>query len=206
MLAQLRTAVVMIIVLTVLSGLAYPLTMTGLAQVIFPHQADGSLIERDGRVIGSALLGQSFVDLDTGRTLPGYFRGRPSAAGSLADGTIVSSGSNLGPTNQALVDRVEADVAVVRKENNLPAAALVPVDLVTASASGVDPHISPAAAQLQVARVARERGLSEEQVRDLVKASTEGRTLGFMGESRVQVLKLNLALDSLVPLLATPAS
>jgi K+-transporting ATPase ATPase C chain len=206
MLAQLRTAVVMIIVLTVLSGLAYPLAMTGLAQVIFPHQADGSLIERDGRVIGSALLGQSFVDLDTGRTLPGYFRGRPSAAGSLADGTIVSSGSNLGPTNQALVDRVEADVAVVRKENNLPAAALVPVDLVTASASGVDPHISPAAAQLQVARVARERGLSEEQVRDLVKASTEGRTLGFMGESRVQVLKLNLALDSLVPLLATPAS
>ncbi len=206
MLAQFRTAVVMIIVLTVLSGLAYPLAMTGLAQVIFPHQADGSLIERDGRVIGSALLGQSFVDLDTGRTLPGYFRGRPSAAGSLADGTIVSSGSNLGPTNQALVDRVEADVAVVRKENNLPAAALVPVDLVTASASGVDPHISPAAAQLQVARVARERGLSEEQVRDLVKASTEGRTLGFMGESRVQVLKLNLALDSLVPLLATPAS
>lgn len=202
LLTQLRTAFLMLLVLTVLTGLAYPLAMTGLAQVLFPHQANGSLIERDGVIIGSELIGQPFVDAETGLTLPGYFRGRPSAAFTPGDGnnTLVSSGSNYGPTNQALIDRVAADVALVRQENDLPDDTLVPVDLVTASGSGLDPHISPASAELQVARVARERGLSEVQVRDLVGANTEGRTLGFLGEPRVHVLKLNLALDAAAPL------
>jgi K+-transporting ATPase ATPase C chain len=198
---QLRTAVLMVVVLTVLTGLAYPLAITGLAQVLFPHQANGSLIERDGVVIGSELIGQSFVDAETGRTLPGYFRGRPSAAFTLGDGdnTLVSSGSNYGPTNQALIDRVAADVAIIREENGLAADAPIPVDLVTASGSGLDPHMSPASAELQVPRVARERGLSEDEVRSLVAANTEGRTLGFLGEPRVHVLKLNLALDEVAP-------
>jgi K+-transporting ATPase ATPase C chain len=208
---QLRTAVVMTIVLTVLTGLVYPLVMTGLAQVVFPHQANGSLIERNGVVIGSELIGQSFVDGETGRTLPGYFRGRPSAAftPSDTDTTLVSSGSNYGPTNQALVDRVTTDVAIVREENGLSADTAIPVDLVTASASGLDPHISPASAELQVPRVANERGLSEDEVRSLVTANTEGRTLGFMGEPRVHVLNLNLALDDRAPIsapAATPAA
>lgn len=199
---QLRTAILMIVVLTVLTGVAYPLAITGVAQVVFPHQANGSLIERDGVVIGSELIGQSFVDAETGRTLPGYFRGRPSAAFTPGDGdnTLVSSGSNYGPTNQALIDRVAADVAVIREENGLAADAPIPVDLVTASASGLDPHMSLASAELQVARVASERGLSEEDVRGLVAANTEGRTLGFLGEPRVHVLKLNLALDDAAPL------
>jgi K+-transporting ATPase ATPase C chain len=200
MMRQLRTAVLMIVLMTVLTGLAYPLAMTALAQVIFPWQANGSLIERDGRAIGSQLIGQSFVDPDTDLTRPGYFRGRPSAAGATADGTIISSGSNLGPTNQALIDRVTTDVDAIRRENNLPANALIPVDLVTASASGVDPHISPAAAELQVARVARQRSMTEDAVRALVAANTEGRTLGFMGEPRVHVLNLNLALDEAAPM------
>ena len=201
MLAQLRTAALMIVVLTVLTGLAYPLAMTGLAQAIFPDKADGSLIERDGQAIGSELIGQSFLDparLDVngqGPTLAGYFRGRPSAAFLGEDGTLVSSGSNYGPTNQALLDRINADVAIIRAENGLAADAAIPVDLVTASASGVDPHISPAAAELQVPRVARQRGLSEDQVRALVAEHTEDRTLAFLGEPRVNVLKLNLALD-----------
>lgn len=199
MVKQLRTAVLMTVVLTVLTGLAYPLVMTGLAQVIFPYQANGSLIARNGTTIGSELIGQSFVDSKTGRVLPGYFRGRPSAAFTPSDTdiTLVSSGSNYGPTNQALVDRVTTDVAAIRRENNLPADAPIPVDLVTASASGLDPHISPASAALQVPRVARERGLSEDAVRSLVAAHTEGRTLGFLGEPSVNVLKLNLALDEL---------
>jgi len=207
MLGQIRTAVLMVVVLTALTGLAYPLAMTGLAQVLFPEQADGSLIERDGQVIGSELIGQSFIDLADeasptyGRTLPGYFRSRPSAAFTPGDGddTLVSSGANYGPTNQALIDRVEADVAIVREENGLSADTPIPVDLVTASASGLDPHISPASAELQIARVARERGLGEEEVRDLVEEQTEGRTLGFLGEPRVHVLNLNLALDELAP-------
>lgn len=192
---QIRTAIAMIIVWTVLLGLVYPVAMTGMAQVVFPHQANGSLIARGGGVVGSELIGQSFVDPGTGRTVPGYFRGRPSAAGALEDGTLVSSGSNLGPTNQALLDRVDADVAVIREENGLAAGAPVPVDLVTTSGSGADPHISPASAELQVSRVARERGMGEESVRALVAANTEGRVLGFMGEPRVHVLQLNLALD-----------
>jgi K+-transporting ATPase ATPase C chain len=197
MLKQMRTAVLMIVVLTVITGLAYPLAMTGIAQVVFPDKADGSLIERDGEVIGSELLGQSFVDPDTSRTLTGYFRGRPSAAGALDDGTIISSGSNYGPTNQLLIDRVTADVAIIREENGLAADAEIPVDLVTASGSGLDPHISPASAEIQIARVARERGIGEDQVRELVEDHTEGRTFGVLGEPRVNVLKLNLALDDL---------
>jgi potassium-transporting ATPase KdpC subunit len=205
MLAQMRTAVLITVVLMVLTGLVYPLAMTGIAQVIFPHKADGSLIKRNGQVIGSELLGQSFVDATTGKTLPGYFRGRPSAAfDDSATGILTSSGSNFGPTNQSLIDRVTTDVQIVREENGLAADADIPVDLVTASGSGVDPAISPASAEIQVARVARERGVSEDQVRDLVDKYTEGRTLGILGEKRVNVLKLNLALDDLKPMPGTP--
>jgi K+-transporting ATPase ATPase C chain len=199
MFKQFRTAILMVVALTVILGLAYPLVMTGIAQALFPDNADGSLIEQDGVAIGSELIGQSFVDPATGATLPGYFRGRPSAAGAGYDAAL-SSGSNLGPTNQALVDRVAGDVAIVRAENGLAADAAVPVDLVTTSGSGLDPHISPAAAEIQIARVARERGLTEEQVRDLVEENTEGRTLGILGEPRVHVLNLNLALDEIAPL------
>jgi K+-transporting ATPase ATPase C chain len=213
MLKQIRTAVVMIVVMTIATGFVYPLVMTGLAQVIFPRQANGSLIERNGQAIGSSLLGQSFLDpakLDPktgdGPTLPGYFRGRPSAAGSLPDGTIISSGSNLGPTNKALIDRVAADIAIVRQENGLAADAPIPVDLVTASGSGVDPDISPAAAELQVPRVARQRGISEPQVRQLVAQATSGRTLGLFGEPRVNVLALNLALDAAAPRSKAPTN
>ena len=215
MLAQIRTAVLMILVLSALTGLAYPLAMTGLAQILFPDQADGSLIERDGHVIGSELIGQNFVDLADeasptyGYTLPGYFRGRPSSAFTPGDGdtTLVSSGSNYGPTNRLLIDRVTADVAIVRQDNGLAADAQIHVDLVTASASGLDPPISPASAPLQVPRVARERGLTDAEVRDLVQHNTEGRTLGFLGEPRVHVLKLNLALDDRTPLVgAAPPS
>jgi K+-transporting ATPase ATPase C chain len=152
------------------------------------------------------LIGQSFVDADSGLTLPGYFRGRPSAAGAMEDGTLISSGSNLGPTNQALIDRVNSDVAAIREENGLTADALIPVDLVTASGSGADPHISPASAELQVPRVAQQRGVSEDEVRALVAANTEGRTFGFMGEPRVHVLKLNLALDDSAPMAAPAAA
>lgn len=205
MLAQLRTAVLVTVAMILLTGIAYPLVMTGIAQVIFPDKADGSLIERDGEVIGSELIGQSFVNPDTGYTISGYFRGRPSAAGAGYDAGA-SSGSNLGPTNQVLIDRVTADVAIVREENGLAADVEIPVDLVTTSGSGLDPHISPASAELQVARVARERGLTEDQVRDLVEDNTEGRTLGIFGEERVHVLKLNLALDELAPMPATPAA
>jgi potassium-transporting ATPase KdpC subunit len=196
MLKQVRTAAMMIALMTVLTGLIYPLAMTGVAQVLFPNQADGSLIKRDDRVVGSSLIGQGFVDPDMGSTLPGYFRGRPSAAGGGYD-AAASSGSNLGPTNQLLIDRVAADAAIIREENGLPADAELPVDLVTASGSGLDPHISPASAELQVARVARERNLSEDQVREIVAEHTEGRTLGLFGEPRVNVLELNLALDDL---------
>jgi len=199
MLTQLRTAALMVLVLTVLTGVAYPLAMTGIAQTIFGDKADGSLIERDGVVIGSELIGQSFVDPETGATLPGYFRGRPSAAGGGYDAAL-SGGSNYAPTNQLLIDRVTADVEIVRAENGLAADAEVPGDLVTASGSGLDPHISPASAELQVARIVVERGITEEQVRGLIDDHTEGRTLGILGEPRVHVLNLNLALDDLAPL------
>jgi K+-transporting ATPase ATPase C chain len=208
MVALIRTAILMVVVLTVITGIAYPLAMTGISQVIFPDKADGSLITKNGVVIGSSLIGQRFVNADTGKTLPGYFRGRPSAAGTGYDAGL-SSGSNLGPTNKVLIDRVSADVAIIRQENGLPADAKIPVDLVTASGSGLDPDISPASAEIQVDRVARERGVSEVQVRALIKKAISGRTLGVLGEPRVNVLKLNMSLDDLKPMpasAATPAS
>ena len=180
---NLVTAVLMTIVTTILLGLAYPLVVTGLAQVIFPDKANGQLIRnREGRIIGSRLIGQQFSS-------PGYFRSRPSAVDYNAG---ASSGSNLGPTNQKLIDRVKADVQRLQAEN--PGKA-VPIDLVTSSGSGLDPHISPAAAEFQVPRVARERGMSEEELRRIVAAHTEGRQFGFLGEPRVNVLELNLDLD-----------
>ena len=181
----------MTIVTTVLLGLAYPLLVTGLAQVIFPDKANGQLIyAADGTVIGSRLLGQPFSS-------PGYFRSRPSAAGTSGYDASASSGSNLGPTNQKLIDRVKADVAKLQAETpGKP----VPVDLVTTSGSGLDPHISPAAAEFQVPRVARERSMTEDDLRNLVTAHTEGRQFGFLGEPRVNVLELNIDLDNRKPM------
>jgi potassium-transporting ATPase KdpC subunit len=189
---HLRTAVLMTIVTTLLLGVAYPLAVTGLSQAMFRDKANRQLIDRNGRTIGSRIIGQAFSS-------PGYFHGRPSAAGTGYDAAN-SGGTNLGPTNKKLVDAVAANVAAARKED--PGAQAcpepcrgVPIDLVTASASGLDPHISPAAALFQVPRVAKARGAVEADVRALVEAHIEGRQLGFLGEPRVNVLALNLALD-----------
>jgi potassium-transporting ATPase KdpC subunit len=177
------------LVTTVMFGLLYPLAITGLAQVLFPGRANGQLIQRNGKIVGSTLIGQSF-------TGPGYFHSRPSFAGTGYDASA-SSGSNLGPTNKALLDRVKGDVEKLQTENpNAP----IPIDLVTTSGSGLDPEISPAAAEFQLARVTRERGMKEEDVRKFVEKHTKGRDLGFLGEPRVNVLELNLDLDSGHPL------
>jgi len=181
----------MTIVATVLLGFVYPLVVTALAQVIFPDQANGSLIKGvDGTLLGSRLIGQPFSS-------PGYFKSRPSAAGPVGYDAGASSGSNLGPTNQKLIDRVKADVEKLQPEN--PGQA-VPIDLVTTSASGLDPHISPAAAEFQIPRVARERVMSEDELRNIVKAHTDARQFGLLGESTVNVLELNLDLDRTKPM------
>jgi potassium-transporting ATPase KdpC subunit len=196
MLKEIRPAIVFIVALTLITGVAYPLAITGIAQVIFPRQAQGSMVELDGKVVGSALVGQEF-------TSDKYFHGRPSAttAADPADSTKTipapynaanSGGSNLGPTNKALVERVQGDVDKLKQEN---LTAAIPTDLVTTSGSGLDPHISPAAAFFQVPRVAKARNMPEDRVRRLVDEYVEGRTLGLLGEPRVSVLALNLTLD-----------
>ena len=183
---NLLIAVWFTLVTTVIFGVLYPLAITGLAQVLFPGRANGQLIERNGKIVGSRIIGQSF-------TGPGYFHSRPSSAGTGYDPTA-SSGSNLGPTNKLLIERVKSDVQTLQSENpNVP----IPVDLVTASGSGLDPDISPAAAEFQIPRVAHSRGMKEDDVRTLVRKHTKDRDLGFLGEPRVNVLELNLELDSL---------
>jgi K+-transporting ATPase ATPase C chain len=196
MLREIRPAIVLVVALTLITGLIYPLAMTGIAGVIFPYKAQGSMVERDGKVVGSELIGQEF-------TSEKYFHGRPSAttATDPNDSTKTvpapynaanSGGANLGPTNKALIERVQGDVDKLKQENP---SAQVPIDLVTTSGGGLDPHISPAGALFQVPRVAKARNMPEDQVRKLVDENTEGRMLGLLGEPRVNVLALNLALD-----------
>jgi len=185
-----KTAFAMLMVFTVLTGIVYPLAMTGLAQALFPSEANGSIIVKDGKPIGSALIGQSFTSAN-------YFHGRPSAAGADGYDATSSGGSNLGPTSQKLVDTVTDNVAKVRDENKLDEEKLVPSDLVLASGSGLDPDISPDAAYVQIERVANERGVSVETIRTLIEQHIKGRQLGIFGEPRINVLELNLALDAL---------
>jgi K+-transporting ATPase ATPase C chain len=181
-------SVLMTIATTILLGIIYPLVVTGLAQVVFPHKANGQLIQKDGKIVGSSIIGQGFAGA-------GYFHTRPSAAGNGYDAAN-SAGSNLGPTNQKLIDRVKGDVAAAQADNP---GKEVPIDLVTTSASGFDPHITPASAEFQLQRIARERGTSIDQIRALVAKHTEGRQFGFLGEPRVNVLELNLDLDERFP-------
>jgi len=207
MLSQLRPALVLFVLFTLLLGFAYPYAVTGVSQVVFPSQANGSLIEKDGKVIGSSLIGQAF-------TSDKYFHGRPSATTDTdpKDPTKTvpspynaanSIGSNYGPTSKALMDRIKGDTEAAQKENpDTP----VPVDLVTASASGLDPHISPAAARFELPRVAKARGMSADKLQELIEQNTEGRFLGLFGEPTVNVLKLNLALDAMAPVAAAPAA
>ena len=189
---QIKITILATIVMTILFGLAYPLVFTGLAQVLFPHQANGSLVTVNGKVAGSELIGQSF-------TKPEYFHGRPSAAGNNGYDAANSGGSNLGPTNQKLVDRVKADVQKFRAEDP-DYTGPIPADLLTSSGSGLDPHISPASAEAQVARVAKARGVTPDRIAELVAKHTDGRQWGIFGEPRVNVLPLNIDLDHSVPL------
>jgi K+-transporting ATPase ATPase C chain len=205
MLQEIRPAIVFIVALTLITGLIYPLAMTGIAGAVFPDKAQGSLIERDGKVVGSVLIGQAFSD-------DKYFHGRPSATVT-ADpndptknvdapyNAANSGGSNLGPTNKALIERVKSEVEKLKQENS---SAPVPIDLVTTSGGGLDPHISPAGAAFQVLRVAKARNLPEDRVRQLIDDHTEGRFLGLLGEPRVNVLSLNLALDQVAGQVAAP--
>jgi K+-transporting ATPase ATPase C chain len=187
--ANLRTAVMITLATTVIFGLLYPLAVTAVAQILFPHQANGSLISKSNQIVGSELIGQTFSG-------PGYFHSRPSAAGTGYEASQ-SSGSNLAPTNHQLIDRIKADAAKLHAENpNMP----IPIDLLTASSSGLDPEISPAAAEFQIPRIVRERNVSESDVRQLIAKHTLARQFGFLGEPRVRVLELNLDLDATHPL------
>jgi K+-transporting ATPase ATPase C chain len=188
----LMISIKMTIVLTILTGIIYPLAMTGIANALFPHQAQGSLIERDGKVVGSELIGQTFA-------APGYFHSRPSAAGDKGYDASNSSGSNLGPTNKTLISTVQQRVKDVVEANPGIDVSQVPIDLVTASGSGLDPEISPASADIQVARVAKARGIGEDDVRLLIRQNTRARYVGIVGEPGVNVLAVNLALDKLSP-------
>jgi K+-transporting ATPase ATPase C chain len=190
MLRQIINAFAMLLVFTVITGLVYPLAMTGVAQTLFPFQANGSIIIRDGKPIGSALIGQSFTSAN-------YFHGRPSAAGTDGYDAASSGGSNLGPTSKKLIDTVSENIAKVREENQLGETELIPSDLVLASGSGLDPDISPAAAYMQVERIANERGLAASEVHNLVNSQVKERKFDIFGEPRVNVLALNLALDTI---------